>query len=98
MWIIVALLLISILFNIVSVIALRRTMIKTESYDIFFIEVQNALKNIIHTMKEVDIRGSFEADDEVGGIFKSMLSLVELLDTFLIGEVNSEDIDEITKT
>ena len=32
---------------------------------------------MLQQMKEIDIRGSFEADDEVGGVFNELKSVIE---------------------
>ena len=33
--------------------------------------------NIYNSLKEIDLRGSFESDDEVGSTFKDIKTLIE---------------------
>ena len=35
------------------------------------------LGSMLETMREIDIRGSFESDDEVGAVFTELKSLIE---------------------
>ena len=35
------------------------------------------LENMMKEMKEIDIRGSFESDDEVGVVFKELKDIIE---------------------
>jgi hypothetical protein len=46
-------------------------------YDIREEETKKVLELMLQQMKEIDIRGSFEADDEVGGVFNELKSLIE---------------------
>lgn len=46
-------------------------------YDIREEETKKVLELMLQQMKEIDIRGSFEADDEVGGVFTELKSLIE---------------------
>lgn len=47
-------------------------------YDIREEETKKVLELMLQQMKEIDIRGSFEADDEVGGVFTELKSLIEI--------------------
>jgi hypothetical protein len=49
----------------------------------YFESLQQAIVTTIAQMKSIDIRGAFEADDEVGLVFKGMLNMVVSLNTFL---------------
>lgn len=44
-----------------------------------FLKIEKELNDTIQTMREIDIRGSFEADDEVGDVFNQMKDLIEYL-------------------
>ena len=46
-------------------------------YDLREEETKRVLELMLQQMKEIDIRGSFEADDEVGGVFNELKSLIE---------------------
>lgn len=83
-YVLCVILVISVTANIVSGIFIRNAMIKVESYDVFFAEMQSRIVGIINTMKAIDIRGSFQSDDEVGSTFQQMNALVESLDVFLL--------------
>jgi len=41
------------------------------------IQTENVLKNMLKQMKEIDLRGSFESDDEVGTVFTQLKDLIE---------------------
>lgn len=41
------------------------------------IAVQSSLNTMLDEMREIDIRGSFESDDEVGTVFTELKQLVE---------------------
>jgi hypothetical protein len=80
------LLVLSLILNISLVLGIRRALNRTEGYDEFFEAMQNRLKATIQTMRSIDIRGSFESDDEVGGVFQQMKAMIEALDVFIITE------------
>ncbi len=86
----IAALAVSIILNIIGIIFIRNAMVKVESYDKFFTEIQTTITGIINTMKAIDIRGSFQADDEVGGVFQQMYALVQSLDVFLLEPIDEE--------
>lgn len=46
-------------------------------YDLREEETKRVLELMLQQMKEIDIRGSFEADDEVGSVFSELKSLIE---------------------
>lgn len=46
-------------------------------YDIREEETKKVLELMLQQMKEIDIKGSFEADDEVGAVFNELKSLIE---------------------
>jgi hypothetical protein len=80
----------SIALNVVCVVGIVRALRHKEQYDDFFEETQNRIRKIIHTMKDIDIRGSFESDDEVGTVFQQMKTLIESLDVFIFGRLDDE--------
>lgn len=84
-------LILSLILNISLVLGIRRAMVRTEEYDDFFTSMQNRLAATIQTMRTVDIRGSFEADDEVGGVFEQMSMMITSLDVFLVSENNNAE-------
>lgn len=46
-------------------------------YDLREEETKRVLELMLQQMKEIDIRGSFEADDEVGSVFTELKNLIE---------------------
>lgn len=55
-----------------------------DEYDEFYQELQARLIKTISTMKEIDIRGAFESDDEIGTIFKQIQAMIGALDVFIL--------------
>lgn len=76
----------SLTFNVFAYILLNRALIVRESYDTFFTQLQNKLKETLEKMHQIDIRGSFDADDEVGSVFKALHGLVYALGSFIFEE------------
>jgi hypothetical protein len=46
-------------------------------YEYDKITVYQNLQSMLDKMKEIDIRGSFESDDEVGAVFTELKNLIE---------------------
>lgn len=63
----------------------------TEAYIRFIGNVYFMFKHTQEKLKEVDRRGSFEADDEVGFVFKDIQTLIDTLYTFIAKYVNQEE-------
>jgi hypothetical protein len=61
-----------------------------EGYEKYFVDLQTGLNFVINEIKAVDVRGSFEADDEVGIIFKAIANMVASLKVFIAEERNAE--------
>jgi uncharacterized FlaG/YvyC family protein len=40
-------------------------------------ETKEILESLLKQMKEIDLRGSFESDDEVGVVFNQLRDLIE---------------------
>ena len=56
---------------------------KQEITEDWLIALENRLSNIITETKEIDDKGMFEADDEVGTIFEQINSMIKTLNDFL---------------
>jgi hypothetical protein len=63
----------------------------TEAYIKFIGNVYFMFKVTQEKLKEVDRRGSFEADDEVGFVFKDIQNQIDILYTFISKYVNQEE-------
>ncbi len=57
--------------------------IMLNDYEKFYLVMQKNIKQTIDGMRSIDLRGAFEADDEVGNTFKEMVRMVGMLDDLL---------------
>ena len=48
-----------------------------DAYDDRQLRTQEKLESMLQQMKEIDIRGSFESDDEVGVVFSELKGTIE---------------------
>ena len=78
---------------IVSVVALRNLLIKVEKYEDVVQDQVQYLQNISKTITEsqkhlqnLDERGVFQSDDEVGFFFESIKTVQEELDRYMLPE------------
>ena len=78
---------------IVSVVALRNLLIKVEKYEDVVQDQVQYLQNISKTITEsqkhlqnLDERGVFQSDDEVGFFFESMKTVQQELDRYMLPE------------
>ena len=78
-------------------------MVKVESYEeqiekqsVWLDEFINRIDIMSKTLKEIDSKGTFEADDEVGTFFESLKALQERIETF-IGETTDGSQEEKEK-
>ena len=74
----------SILFNIIllirgiNIVKQNEQLVDTiVEYDNKEITTQSNLESMLSKMKEIDIRGSFESDDEVGVVFSELKETIE---------------------
>ena len=44
-----------------------------------YLDSTTRINSVIETMRELDSKGGYESDDEVGSVFKSLLDIVESL-------------------
>ena len=56
---------------------------KQEMTEDWLVALENRLSNVIKEVKEIDEKGMFEADDEVGTIFEQINSMITTLNDFL---------------
>jgi methyl-accepting chemotaxis protein len=56
---------------------------KQELTEDWLVALENRLSNIITKTKEIDEKGMFEADDEVGTIFEQINNMIKTLSDFL---------------
>lgn len=54
------------------------------------LDIQNQVDNTVKTMQQIDINGSFEADDEVGTTFQQLKSIVEQTEEYIYAETTEK--------
>jgi hypothetical protein len=68
----------------VEFLFIRNLLKQTEQLDDMVIytrlQVRNKVSDALKKMKETDLRGAFESDDEVGAVFKDMKQIIEDLE------------------
>ena len=71
----------SILLNLILVYRGYKLVGELESFQNEYVEFEDTtiltLERMLEEMKELDIRGSFESDDEVGVVFKELKDVIE---------------------
>ncbi|MCK9430970.1 MAG: hypothetical protein M0R17_13425 [Candidatus Omnitrophica bacterium] len=61
----------------------------------YIIEITKTIEYVDLKLKEVDLRGSFSSDDEVGFVFKEIQKLIRLLNIYNYNH-NESTTEEIT--
>ena len=51
-----------------------------ENIEANYIQAQENIRSVVKTMRELDSKGGYESDDEVGSVFKSLLDVIESLE------------------
>ena len=62
---------------------------KHEQVEDWVVALQNRVGNVVTEMKDIDEKGLFEADDEVGSIFKQLSDITLTLESFTEEEENA---------
>ena len=76
------LLLLCIAAIVAMVVIIKRLVSKVEFYEGWIEVFKYRANSAYELMKSADIRGSFEADDEVGDIFKTLKAVIDDLEKF----------------
>lgn len=74
--IVTVILVLSLLINIFLLISLRRAFDQIDILEDWIIEFQKQLDITYNKLKEVDNRGIFEKDDDVGFLFSDILNII----------------------
>lgn len=81
------------ILNIVAIVAIRNLILKVEKYEDVVADQTQYLQNISNTINEsqnhlrnLDSRGVFESDDEIGQFFAAMKTVQEELNTYMLPE------------
>jgi len=77
----IILVLVSLLF-VTSCYVIWNLTTKTELLESWIEDFINTIEKVNSDLKKADYRGSFEADDEVGFIFKEIKNIIKQLDKF----------------
>jgi hypothetical protein len=74
---------ISIIANIIFIVGIRNLILQNEDLEDTLLETMNDVKQKVNiaydALKDADIRGSFESDDEVGAVFTEIKEIVQKL-------------------
>ena len=74
---------VSVIANMILLYGVRNLLKQNDQLVDSLTEVVNdtnrTITDVVEQMKLVDIRGSFESDDEVGSVFESLKSIIEKL-------------------
>lgn len=76
------LLILSLMINVALGFATINLLKQNETFEEFFETIHQQLSDVLTQIRTVDINGSFEADDEVGVVFKGIHTMIESLNTF----------------
>ena len=76
---------------IVAAYVIRNLLLKTETLEDILNNSQGAIQSTLDKMREIDLLGSFESDDEVGGTFHALDDIVHDLAAFLGVEKDFEE-------
>lgn len=89
---------ISAILLVIGVVILRNLLIKVERYEDIVTDQSTYIQNFSELisksrekLKEVDEKGIFESDDEIGWFFSNIKELQELLDTFDIQKTYGQE-------
>ena len=78
----------SLVVNILLIYGVRNLLKQTEELETSLTETTNSMKYKIQTalqeLRNADIRGAFESDDEVGFFFKAIKQIQEILNDFKV--------------
>ena len=69
--------------TIVGIFSSWNLLKKQELTEDWLVALENRLSNILKEVKDIDRKGMFEADDEVGTIFSQIKSMITTLNDFL---------------
>jgi hypothetical protein len=77
-YIVLILLLISLVINIFLLVSLKRAFNQIDILEEWLIEFKLLIDNTYKKLKNIDERGMFEKDDDVGIIFKNIIEIINL--------------------
>ena len=88
-------LLISLVTNIFLFISLRRAFFTIDTLESWLIDFKGLVNNVYKKLKDVDNRGIFEKDDDVGFMFSDIVNIIKITNERINDESsNPNNIDE----
>lgn len=88
-------LLASIATNIFLVVSLKRAFYTIDILENWIVDFKSSINNVYKKLKEVDNRGIFEKDDDVGFLFTDIYNIIKITKQRVNDESdNSTNIDE----
>lgn len=80
-------LIISLITNIALIFGIRNVLTQNEELEDTLLDTVNDVKtkvnNALTQLRDIDLKGSFESDDEVGGVFTEIKTIVENLNEII---------------
>lgn len=74
---------VSLVLNVIAFLGIRNLLIQNEELEDTLVEsmgdVQRKVQTALDALRDTDIRGAFESDDEVGAVFTELKDIVEKL-------------------
>jgi hypothetical protein len=87
-------LILSLILNIFLIRRSTKIIDELELLEMNFFEfklfIRDSIKNTLSKMREIDSRGSFESDDEVGAIFNELKATLQETTELLLNETKEE--------
>ena len=83
------LLLISLIVNIFLLISLKRAFNQIDILEEWLVEFKLLMNNTYKKLKNIDERGMFEKDDDVGIVFKNIIEIIDLTNKRI--QINDDD-------
>ena len=88
-------LLISLVTNIFLFISLRRAFFTIDILEAWLVDFKGLVNNVYKKLKDVDNRGIFEKDDDVGFLFSDIVNIIKITNERINDESsNPNNIDE----
>jgi len=80
---------ISLILNIFLLVSLKRAFNQIDILEEWLVEFKLLVDNTYKKLKNIDDRGMFEKDDDVGIVFKNIVEIVELTNKRI--QINDDD-------
>jgi hypothetical protein len=85
-------LLISLVTNIFLFVSLRRAFFTIDVLELWLVDFKGLVNNVYKKLKDIDNRGIFEKDDDVGFMFSDIVNIIKITNE----RINDDDSDNPT--